>query len=542
MIGRRQYGIDNARLWRAYVRMIMLSDLTPPAFLSLKARLGNLLARAMFDERYYRLANPDVDYALHAGIVASGYGHYRDDGRDEGRPARTWLRPDVLLPRTVVVLKGADDYLSGIKIKCVDREAVNYRLDVHRVGAKGVERVARVEFERETEIDRGLGCIMWKPIPRAKGMLFIIRVVRLDDKGNPAGLADFRLSDSDAQVFSAPTSKFAAPPLLGFSPVTQCNLNCIHCISRSSRTKVREFSDAWWLQIQELAESNQLCEIGGDYSGDLLYAQGKPKGWLDRMIALQVGMQITTHANNLTFEIADKLIRSKLQTILFSIDSFDPEEYRRIRKGALPLDKVLFNIARFMRMRNRRRPSLKTSLSMVLMRRNLNQLIPSIDFAAEHGIEVVNWAHLMVFTPDMVEESVMLDVRGYRAAYEAAMEHARKKGVAFCAPTPLSNLKPRKGHLPCPVPWTGVIVTGDGDVRACCMPESVVGNLNEQSIKQIWNGERMQAFRAAVNTPDPPNPCRVCGIYRHENNFETFTPGLSKAEREAFTARVLAQA
>ncbi len=521
--------------------MTMLSDWTPATLSGFKARFSDAFARAMFDEQDYRLMHPDVEHAINEGIVASGYQHFRDYGRAVGWTARTWLRPDVLLPQTVVIFKGADDYLSGIKIKCIDREAVNYQLDVHRVGAKGVEKVARVAFDRESEIDRGLGCIMWKPIPRARGKLFVIRLMRLDDKGNPAGLADFRLSGADAQVFSAPTSKFAAPPLLGFSPVTQCNLNCIHCISRSSRKKVSEFSDEWWRQIEDLRASNQLYQIGGDYSGDLLYAQGKPKGWLDRMIALNVGMQITTHANNLTFEIADKLIKSKLQAILFSIDSFDPEEYRGIRKGALPLDQVLFNIAQFMRMRNSRRPSLKTSLSMVLMRRNLNQLIPAIDFAAEHGIEVVSWAHLMVFTPDMVEESLMLDVRGYRAAYEAAMEHARKKGVAFWAPTPLLTLKPRKGHLPCPVPWSGAIVTGDGDVRACCMPESVVGNLNEQSLKQIWNGERMQAFRAAVNTPDPPSPCKVCGIYRHENNFETFVPGLSKAEREAFAARVMAQ-
>ena len=85
------------------------------------------------------------------------------------------------------------------------------------------------------------------------------------------------------------------------------------------------------------------------------------------------------------------------------------------------------------------------------------------------------------------------------------------------------------------------MVTGDGDVNACCMPGSVVGNLNKEPLEAIWNGPRMRAFRARVNTSDPPSPCGECGFYRHENNFESYVPGLSKTEREAFVAQVLAQ-
>ncbi len=507
-----------------------------------KARFWDSLAQAMFDERYYRLAHPDVDNAIRAGNVVSGYRHYCEHGRVEGRSVRTCLSPAALLPGTFAVFRGADDFLSGLKLRIIDREAVTYRLDVYCVGATKAGRVVRVEFDREVEIYDGLGYFMWTPIPRSKGRIFVARIARLDDKRKPTGFAKFLLADSDAQVFSAPTSKYATPPLLGLSPLTQCNLNCIHCISRPTRKKVRELSDEAWRQFEDLAATNRVLEVAADYSGDILYAQGKPKAWLDRMIALQVNLNVVTHANNLSFELADKLIKSKLVKINFSIDSFDPEDYPRIRKGALPLDQVLFNVARFMRMRNRRRPSLSVSLSLVLMRRNLSSMIPAIDFAAEHGIEVVNCGHLIIFTPDMMEKSVLLDQRAYRPAYEAARDHAHRKGVVFGAPPPLSKFTPRRGHQPCVAPWGGVVVTGDGDVRACCMPETVVGNLNEDSLERIWNGERMQAFRAAVNTPDPPGACGECGIYRHENNFDSYTPGLTRAERQAFVARVLAQA
>jgi radical SAM protein with 4Fe4S-binding SPASM domain len=212
-----------------------------------------------------------------------------------------------------------------------------------------------------------------------------------------------------------------------------------------------------------------------------------------------------------------------------------------IRKGARPLEEVLANIAAFMRIRQQRRPSLPTSIALVLMRRNLSSLIPAIDFACEHAIDTVQTSHLMVFTPDMLEQSALLDLKGYREAFEAAQLHARARGVGFHAPPPLSTLKPRKGHHPCAYPWNGVVVTGDGDVNACCMPGSTVGNLNREPLAAIWNGPRMRAFRAQVNTPDPPSPCDACGFYRHENNLDSYVPGLSRSERDDFAARVLAQ-
>ena len=445
------------------------------------------------------------------------------------------------MPGSLLVFKGADDFLSGVNIKLIDREAVSYRFDLYCIALNSARRVVRIEFDREVEIYDGVGYFTWTPIPLSKGQVYVARLVRLNNKRKSAGHANFLLAEPDAQVFSAPISKYATPPLLGLSPVTQCNLNCIHCISRPTRQKVRELSDDMWRQFEELAASNKVLEAAADYSGDILYAQGKSKTWLDRMIALDVGLNVVTHANNLTSELADKLIASKLNKINFSLDTFDPDDYPRIRKGALPLDQVLSNIATFMRMRNERRPSLRTSLSLVLMRRNISSMIPAIDFAAAHGIETVNYGHLIIFTPDMTEESALLDQRSYRPAYEAAREYGRQRGVVFGAPLPLSKFTPRKGHRPCIDPWASVVVTGDGDVRGCCMPDTVVGNLNDELLEQIWNGKRMQAFRAAVNTPDPPRACGQCGIYRHENNFDSYTPGLSETQRKSFVARVLAQ-
>lgn len=44
----------------------------------------------------------------------------------------------------------------------------------------------------------------------------------------------------------------------------------------------------------------------------------------------------------------------------------------------------------------------------------------------------------------------------------------------------------------CSEPWASIWVTSAGEVRTCCINDTSFGNLLEQTIEQIWNGE---AFR-----------------------------------------------
>src|SRR5262249_36919373 len=145
-----------------------------------------------------------------------------------------------------------------------------------------------------------------------------------------------------------------------FSPVTQCNLNCIHCISRHSRDTVSELSDEAWRDIRAAAASGRLVHLRSDYSGDLLFADRRHGDWLRRIEELGVSFAIDTHANDLTADYVDRLLRSRLTSINFSLDSMDAEDYPRIRRGARPLPEVVANIRRFMAERHKRRPDIET--------------------------------------------------------------------------------------------------------------------------------------------------------------------------------------
>lgn len=60
----------------------------------------------------------------------------------------------------------------------------------------------------------------------------------------------------------------------------------------------------------------------------------------------------------------------------------------------------------------------------------------------------------------------------------------------------------------CSKPWTSFEVEHDGTVQPCCMGKVVCGNVNENSIEEIWNGPRYQAFRLHMASGEQDKICR----------------------------------
>ena len=60
---------------------------------------------------------------------------------------------------------------------------------------------------------------------------------------------------------------------------------------------------------------------------------------------------------------------------------------------------------------------------------------------------------------------------------------------------------------------TSVSIQSDGDVTVCCFDwgkELVIGNVYEQSLREIWNGERRKELVRRWLTGDLPEKCKYC--------------------------------
>jgi radical SAM protein with 4Fe4S-binding SPASM domain len=66
----------------------------------------------------------------------------------------------------------------------------------------------------------------------------------------------------------------------------------------------------------------------------------------------------------------------------------------------------------------------------------------------------------------------------------------------------------------CTLPWEVMTVTWNGDVVPCCYDydaKMVLGNMGEQSLSEIWNGDKIQSIRKEFVANRVTNPlCRHC--------------------------------
>ena len=72
---------------------------------------------------------------------------------------------------------------------------------------------------------------------------------------------------------------------------------------------------------------------------------------------------------------------------------------------------------------------------------------------------------------------------------------------------------------PCFSPWTHALINHVGRVSVCClMPnQPIIGDLRQQSFKEIWTSENFAALRPTQNLP-MFETCQKCDMFLENNH------------------------
>lgn len=316
-----------------------------------------------------------------------------------------------------------------------------------------------------------------------------------------------------------PTTPYPVPRALLYSPVSSCNLNCIHCISRETRSSLARLDPAIKTKLKEECSAGHIERINTDYSGDILFADKRYPGELDFLLGLGALLHIDTNGNVMSEALAQRLLGAKLSGINVSLDASRPATYARIRRGSRPLAEVLANAGTLGRVRRElARHDVKLTLSISLMRSNLDEVQGLVDHAAEAGFDAVYARHLEVYTADMASESLFDAKARYDDLRGELLAHASARGIELALPPPFLDLRPREGHSWCGSAWDSIVLIANGDVMACCVPTTIIGNLRDHTLEELWNGEAYQRLRLRVNSDDPPDACKNCPPLRLTGN------------------------
>lgn len=263
---------------------------------------------------------------------------------------------------------------------------------------------------------------------------------------------------------------------------TSCNLKCFMCFQSYDPPKPAKMSTEMIKRILDEGKINNLCSVKFQYRGEPLtdvriaemVKYAKDSGVIEVMF--------NTNATLLTEKTAKKLINAGLDKLICSIDGCDKETYESIRIGG-NFDTVLCNIQTIQKIKK----ELETNRPIVR--------VQMVDTPRNHEIiddYVQFWSKIV---EDVAIENMLdwnMEVQDWRIFPSFA-----------CA------------HL-----WQRLMVLTDGTVLPCCRATRggneilhSVGNVNEQSLKDIWQGEQMEEIRNAHINGESHRikMCRLCG-------------------------------
>jgi MoaA/NifB/PqqE/SkfB family radical SAM enzyme len=319
------------------------------------------------------------------------------------------------------------------------------------------------------------------------------------------------------------------PVCLYLETTNRCNLLCTTC-PRTFEELEPEKDMSWELFTSIIDQFPRIERV-------VLHGVGEPMlvKELPRMIRYlkERGVYVLFNTNGtlLTKANGQAVLDAGLDELRVSLDAAESSVFQMVR-GKDMFDRIVTNVGDFVAMQRARDRQLpRVSLWLTGLRETLAQLENFVRLAHRLGVMEV-YLQRMVFLPEgqglARPESALFEhtTQQEEEVLHRAEEVARELGVLFSASgvtEPGVSIKKRDDQSPwslCRRPWSLMYITANGRALPCCIaPFSMrgydsftLGDATQQTMREIWNGERYQEFRSALLSPQPPPACASCGL------------------------------
>ena len=253
------------------------------------------------------------------------------------------------------------------------------------------------------------------------------------------------------------------PSQVNIEVTSICNSKCIMCPRHQMRRTMQVMP--WELYEKVVLESKQygVKNFALNGYGEIFTAKKDYKKYINFLFEHIPDAKVTinTNASLMNEEAAHFLIEKKINTVHIDIDGATKETFEKVRVN-LKYEMVVRNVKRLIEMRN-----------------GLGAMYPTVRVGiinqpeTQHEIEdfIKQWTGVA----DYVAEDILVTRAG---EVDVQYEHQVVK--------------------PCFLPWGEMNVFTSGEVSMCCDDwdgEHVMGNMNEQSLVEIWAGDKFKALR-----------------------------------------------
>ena len=300
--------------------------------------------------------------------------------------------------------------------------------------------------------------------------------------------------------------------------VNKCNLECIMCLSshRIGPTKVIDSKTISKL-FNEFKENNLPALMFGAGDEPLMFSD-IDKMWDAANSSGIMDIFIFTNGTYLNEEMCKKILDHEISRVYVSLDAATEETYAKIRLKNKNIDKdaTTNNKLKIIKEDINRLQAIEENIKRLITLRDARGLkLPQIriSFAVQqrnkHEIELFKkkWENVA----DFIEFQKTLNIDYDKLARLSEEERWRRRKPLF-----ESNYV-----KDCKAPFHSATVYADGSVIPCCTFQGknlTLGNINgipelgipAQSLKELWNGEKINELREQFRTGELNIVCQYC--------------------------------
>jgi radical SAM protein with 4Fe4S-binding SPASM domain len=286
--------------------------------------------------------------------------------------------------------------------------------------------------------------------------------------------------------FTKKSIQWGMPISISFEPTTSCNLRCPECPSG-----LRAFSRPTGMLKKDFFRET-IDQIAKDLTYLVFYFQGEPYLNPDFLNMVQYASSkkiytaTSTNAHYLNDANAKRTVESGLDRLIISIDGTTQEVYQQYRVGGR-LDKVIEGASKIVKWK--KELGSKTPFiifQFLVVRHNEHQIEEVHKLAKEIGVDQVRLKTAQVYDYEHDPNNLIPSQAKYSRYKKDASGKMKFKGN-------------NENH--CWRLWHDPVITWDGTIAPCCFDKDAqhkLGNLKEQSFKEVWNNKEYKTFRAKV--------------------------------------------
>ena len=289
------------------------------------------------------------------------------------------------------------------------------------------------------------------------------------------------LNDDDHKI------KTEYPTTVVLELVNRCDLECVMCY-QGFRNDAEKFTvnETILDKIFNDFKKNKLSALMLTASEPLLYKH------FDKVLkraeeAEIMDVFIFTNGNLLNEKNSRLILNSCVTRLFVSIDAATEETYNKVR---IPVSKRLLEENRLRKLENNVKNFIK-------LKNDLNKRLPltRVSFVAlkenSHEVELFKskWENIVDSVEIQRETSIKV--------YDKIKNYRGKE---------LKNYN-------CNKPWGDMAIYSNGLVGPCCNlvgRKTPIGNIKDNSIKEIWNGSKMTELRNGFKNNNPNDICKSC--------------------------------